>query len=338
MQAEIINGSSISGKRELLAKKIPLETPYIVQIFPVYGCNFKCNYCIHSLEPSKRGYISSSKFMDFELYKKCIDDISNFPHKIKMLRFGATGEPLLHNKIAQMVEYASKKNVADSIDIVTNGALLTKVLSENLVNSGLSWLRISIQGLSSQKYKDISSVDINYEKFIENLTYFYKIKKDTKVYIKIIDIALEHGEEEYFYNIFGNICDKISVEHLLPAVSNIDYTKISDANFDFTQNGNCFKEVEVCPQPFYMMQINPDGNIVPCCSMETAFVVGNCENKSLLDIWNGSLYKDFQILMLKKEKNINPVCNSCQSYKYNIFKEDMLDEEAENLLKLINGV
>ncbi len=335
MKAEIIHGKSISGSRAILSKEIPLKTPYIVQIFPVYGCNFRCNYCIHSLEPSQRGFIAKKKYLDFELYKKCVDDISQFPQKIKMLRFGATGEPLLHTQISEMIKYASEKKVADSIDIVTNGSLLTKELSERLINSGLSRLRVSIQGLSSQKYKDVTGTDTNFEVFWENLNYFYKNNKDTKIYIKIIDVALEPGEAEKFYNIFGDICDKISIEHLLPAVSNIDYTKISNKNFDLTQNGNDVKDVLVCPQPFYMMQINPDGNVVPCCSMETAYIVGDCTKDSLYKIWNGEKYKDFQIQMLKKEKDNNVICKKCRSYNHNMFEEDILDDDAENLLELL---
>lgn len=328
--AEKIDGNSVSGNRTNLANVLPLKTPFLVQVFPVYACNFSCNYCTHSLAPEKRGFISYKSIMDFDFYKKCIDDLKEFPEKIKMLRFAATGEPLLHHKIAEMVKYAKKKDVTNSLDIVTNGSLLTKELSDNLITAGLDWLRISVQGLSSDKYKEVSDVEIDFDQFIENIQYFYKNRGETKVYIKIIDCALEKGEEEKFYEIFGDICDKISIEHLTPAVSEIDYSKLSDKPLRTSQNGNTVQNAEICPQPFYMIQINPDGNIVPCCSMKTAFICGSAKEEPLLDIWNGERLKKFQINILKHQKT--GICKECEVYKFGMFEEDILDGNENKLL------
>lgn len=337
MNSKAIGNKENQSTRAVLADKIPLSTPYMVQIFPVYNCNFRCNYCIHSLPSSERGFISEEKNLDFELYKKCIDDLAKFPEKLKMLRFGGTGEPLLHPQISEMIEYATQKNIAESIEIVTNGALLNKKLSDKLIKAGLNWLRVSMQGVNSTKYKDISKADIDFEKFTENLKYFYENKKETKIYIKVMDVALDEGEEEKFYAIFQNICDRIAIEYLVPTVPSIDYSKISHKDFSLTQNGNeVDNNVEICPQPFYMIQINPDGNIVPCCSMETAFVAGNIKQSNLFDIWNGDKYKEFRILQLKKEKNKNNICKKCTSFKYAMFKEDILDKDADKLLKKVS--
>lgn len=327
MNAELISGQTVGGKRTKLAEAIPLDTPFLVQFFPAYACNFKCKYCIHSLSKEDRGFISDKVIMDFDLYKKSIDDLVQFPQKIKMIRYAATGEPLIHLQIAEMVKYAKEKAVADSLDIVTNASLLTEDLSDNLINAGLDWLRISIQGLSSNKYKDVSSADIDFDKLTENIMYFYKNRKQCKVYIKIIDYALEENDKEKFYEIFGSICDKIAIEHLNPAVPDIDYTKLSNTPLTITQNGNAVQNAQICPQPFYMLQINPDGNIVPCCSMQTAFVCGNVGEKSVFDVWNGQRLKKFQLAMLKKQKN--DVCLKCEAYKYGMFEEDVLDGYEE---------
>ncbi|MBU3176433.1 radical SAM protein [Clostridium estertheticum] len=334
MKAIRIDGKTPGGDRTKLSKVIPLETPYMVQLFPVYGCNFKCNYCIHSVPLKGRGYISEETYMDFDIYKKIIDDLSEFPQRIKMLRFAGTGEPLLHRDIAEMVEYAVKKQVADSIDIVTNGSLLTKELSRKIIKANLPRLRISIQGINSLEYKKTIGTNFDFDKFIENLTYFYENKGETQIYIKIIDCALQKDEENRFFEIFGNICDTIAIEHLLPAVSQIDYTTISNSSTKLAQNGGNVQDVEVCPQPFYLMQINPEGNVVPCCAMETVDVAGNCKEDTLYNIWNGKKYNDFRKTQLAKQKEIYSVCSKCKQYKYAMFSEDILDNDAERLLNL----
>ncbi len=331
MNAERINGQSVGGKRTKLAEVIPLDTPFLVQIFPAYACNFRCSYCIHSLPKKDRGFITDKTIMDFDLYKKCIDDLAQFPQKIKMLRYAATGEPLIHPQIAEMIKYAKDKEAGDSLEIVTNASLLTEELSGSLIDAGLDWLRISIQGLSPQKYTDICGADIDFDRFIENIRFFYKNRKQCKVYIKIIDCALEENEEEKFYNLFGSICDKIAIEHLNPAVPEIDYTKLSETPLTITQNGNAVQNAEICPQPFYMMQINPDGNVVPCCGMQTAFVCGNAEEESLYNIWNGERLKKFQLAMLKNKKN--NICKKCEVFRFGMFEEDVLDFNKTTLIE-----
>ncbi|WP_296559011.1 radical SAM protein [uncultured Acetobacterium sp.] len=335
MKAIRIDGRTPGGDRNKLSESIPLSTPYLVQVFPVYGCNFKCNYCIHSIDKSKRGYVTEKKVMDYELYKKCIDELCDFPEKIKMLRFAGTGEPLLHNNIVSMVDYAVKKEVASSIDIVTNGALLKPELSKALVDSGLTRIRISIQGVNAKKYKHTIGVEFDFDKFIENLIYLYENKENTQIYIKVIDCALDNDDDQKFFEIFGDLCDVIAIENVIPATSQIDYSRImGNENSNLTQNGVNVSDIEVCSQPFYLMQINPDGNIVPCCAMETTHIVGNCKYQNLSEIWNGKKFKDFRKVQLMKKKSIYSVCNKCQLYKHSTFSEDILDYDAERLLKI----
>lgn len=318
--------------RTVLADVIPLATPFMVQIFPVYACNFSCNYCLHSVPKSQRNFVSGTSLLNFELYKKSIDDLKSFPQKLKMLRFAGTGEPLLHPKISEMVAYARDAEITESLEIVTNGSLLTPEFSDKLINAGLNWLRVSIQGVADEQYKTVSAVEQSVDKLVENLTYFFNNKKNTKVYIKTIDIALSETDREQFNRLFEPISDILAIENLTPATEHIDYTKISSKDLTATQDGVAVSNAEVCSQPFYMMQINPDGYVVPCCAMETATVLGDVSKERLLDIWHGKKLNEFQCLMLKKEKFKNNTCANCENYRYGMFEEDILDNHLENLL------
>jgi len=70
-----------------------------------------------------------------------------------MIRFAGTGEPLLHKDIAKMVEYAVKMNVAEAVDIVTNGLLLEPDLSDKLIAAGLSSLEYQYKVLHLENMK-----------------------------------------------------------------------------------------------------------------------------------------------------------------------------------------
>ncbi len=335
-KAKNISGQAPGGKRTKLADVLPLDTPFVVQIFPIYACNFKCNYCIFQLDKAKRGFISDKIVMDFDLYKKCIDDMALFPNKVKVLRIVGIGEPLLHKNIVDMVEYAVSKDIANTVEILTNASLLTPKMSDLLISAGLLRLVVSLQGTTKEKYQKVSGVNIDFEKFIENLRYFYNNKGNAQLYIKIIDCALDSKDDEKkFYEIFGDICDTIAIEHTVPIHSGVDYKKVlKNKDMSVTQFGLPISKVKICPQPFFTLQINPDGKIVPCYSFEYPEIMGDCNNQSVQEIWNGKKFQNFRRKMLDGTKNVCKTCENCELIKYRLFPEDNLNNDAERLKKL----
>jgi len=335
MKARDISGQAPGGKRRVLAEVLPLDTPYVLQIFPIYACNFRCGYCIFSVPNAKRHFISDQIVMDFDLYKKCIDDMSLFPNKVKVLRFVGIGEPLLHKNIAEMVQYAVSKEVANVVEILTNASLLTPNLSDSLIAAGLSRLVVSLQGTRQEKYKEVCGANVDFEQLTGNLKYFFQKKNGTQVYIKIINCALDGREDEQrFYEIFGNICDTMAIEHAVPIHAGVSYEKVlKDKKSEVTQFGLPVSEVQICPQSFFTLQINPDGKIVPCYSFEYPGIMGDCRKETVADIWNGRPFQEFRRKTLDGSRYVCEVCANCNINKYRLFPEDVLNNDAERLKK-----
>jgi MoaA/NifB/PqqE/SkfB family radical SAM enzyme len=63
------------------------------------------------------------------------------------------GEPLFHPGIIEMV--AEAKSLNSAVELITNGTLLTKKMSEQLINAGLDRLWISLDGATPESYGDI---------------------------------------------------------------------------------------------------------------------------------------------------------------------------------------
>jgi radical SAM protein with 4Fe4S-binding SPASM domain len=333
MIAKDISGQAPGGKRTPLAEVLPLHTPYVVQIFPIYACNFKCGYCIFSVPKRKRHFISDRIVMDLELFKKCIDDMTGFPGKIKVLRFVGIGEPLLHRNIVEMVEYAASKEVANTVEILTNGSLLTPRLSDALVSAGLSRLVVSIQGTTKEKYREVCGAHIDFDQLIANLAYFYNRKTRTHVYIKIVDLALDGKEDKTrFFRIFGVMCDTMGIEHAVPIHSGVSYEGVlKDRKGGLTQFGLPVSEVQICPQSFFTMQINPDGKTVPCYSFQYPRIMGDCAEESVADLWKGKRFQEFRRKTLDGSAAASDVCKKCNIIKYRLFPEDVLNSHAERL-------
>lgn len=314
---------------------LPLSTPFGIHICPTTYCNFKCIYCKHGSADSEKNLVKS--YMDLEFFEMVIEQIKKFPDKLKLLNFAWLGEPLLHPQIAKMVEIAKKADIAERVEIVSNGTMLTPDLSDALLSSGLDRIRISLQGLTSEDYYNISKYKIDFDRFVENLTYFYQNAKKTghtKVYIKIMDAMIKgQDEEERFQKLFSGICDSLNIEMLVPLV---EENNISSLKKDFNKGywKNEVKDVIVCPQPFYLMVITPEGMVLPCCEIGTQVSIGTIsESNTVVDLWNGSKLREIRNMMLDGNRFKHTDCNMCNVVTYQTSKEDNLDLYREDLKK-----
>jgi radical SAM protein with 4Fe4S-binding SPASM domain len=333
MRATDISGSAPGGNRLKLANILPLATPFVVQMFPIYACNFKCEYCFHATAKNTRGFVSDWPVMKMGLYRKCIDDMALFENRLKVLRFVGMGEPLLHKNISEMIEYAVANNVAEKVELLTNGSLLKPAMSDSLIAAGLSRLVVSLQGISKEKYKSISKVDIDFDELVANIQYFYNKRAKTHLYIKIVDYALGGTDDQNrFFETFGDICDTIAVENAVPIMPGVDYSKVlKTADGKKTQFGLPVGSIQVCPQPFFTMQINPDGKVVPCYQISYPGIMGDVNHQSVREIWNGEGYRSFRLKMLEGRAKASHVCAHCNFIAYRSFPEDDLQDSVERL-------
>lgn len=320
-------------ERVSLKKVIPLDTPFSVYIYPTNYCNFKCTYCAHSL--GKTGFEQKYGFpmqtMSFETYQKCIDQLKAFPNQLKTLSLTGQGEPLLNPKLPQMIAYAKEKQVTERIEFMSNGALLTQSLSSALIDAGLDCIRISLQGLSSEKYQQVCGVKLDFDAYVDQITWFYQHKKQCQVFVKIMDIALEPGEEQKFYEIFKPISDRVYIEQCRPVYSGVASTQNIKAEAD--RYGRKHEPRVVCPLCFFMLGIFPDGDVFPCETIYRPALLGNVHTDQLIDLWNGQALHQFWEMQLQGKKNENPHCAQCCAPDDVSHPEDVLDDEAIQLLE-----
>jgi len=88
-------------------QKIVYDFPVYLLIEPVSACNLRCIMCFQIDET----FTSNNKFMgmiDFELFKKIIDDA--VAGGTKAITLASRGEPTLHPKLGDMLEYCSGEN------------------------------------------------------------------------------------------------------------------------------------------------------------------------------------------------------------------------------------
>ncbi|QHI71950.1 radical SAM/SPASM domain-containing protein [Aminipila terrae] len=324
--------TSAGQERKILSDLVPLAVPFSVYAFVTNFCNFKCIYCGHSLgtEKMKEEYNFIHEQMTLETFKEIVDQLCHFGQKIKLFSLTGHGEPLLNQQLPQMIAYAKKKQVAERIEIISNGSLLTNQLSDKLIEAGLDCIRISLQGLNSKKYKEICGYNLDFQQYLNQLSYFYKRKGNCQLFVKIMDVALEENEENVFYEMFDNICDRMFIEQCRPVYSGVQLTEHMEVTAD--RYGQIHLPREVCPLCFFMLGILPNGDVKPCDSVYTPVLLGNIFKNNLQEMWNGGKLKDFQIMQLQKKRCDIKYCNVCCAPDDVSQPEDALDEKAENIL------
>ena len=246
---------------------------------------------------------------------------------------------MCHKELPQMIKFI-KNEIPDSIvSIQTNGSLLTHGLSEDLVNSGLDDILISLQGLSSEKYKAICDANINFNDFVDNIKYLYEYKTKSKsnlhLYVKMPDIALETNQNKIYYDIFNPISDQATIEKINPVFNEVDYSKIGINNFSTANRlGTDYGNQEVCSIAFYGLTVTTNGNVYPCVQSVSPCTFGNINTESLVEIWNGKVRTEFLKKMLRRESI--PRCDICTSKNACVLSdEDRISPYATEVLERI---
>lgn len=99
------------------------------------GCNMRCGHCGSSCAGPLEGELTTEEALDL------CDQIAGLGLKWVTL---SGGEPLTRPDIAELVKRLSGQGV--SVNIITNGWLLDMAMAEDLKNSGIATVAISIDG------------------------------------------------------------------------------------------------------------------------------------------------------------------------------------------------
>jgi MoaA/NifB/PqqE/SkfB family radical SAM enzyme len=117
-----------------------------IYIEPTNRCNLECRTCMRNVWEEPLGEMASATFV------RIVEGIRSFSSPPTVF-FGGLGEPLAHPDIVEMVSQV--KALGSSVELITNGTLLTKPLSKQLIDAGLDALWVSLDGATPESYADV---------------------------------------------------------------------------------------------------------------------------------------------------------------------------------------
>lgn len=247
-------------------------------------CDLACAFCY-------RQHISTpDKIMKKELAFKLIRQAAKM--KVPSMKFNWRGEPLLNPKLPEIINYAKKNGILETI-INTNATKLDEKISKKIINSGLDLMIYSFDGGTKKIYEKMRPgrfQENNFENIYNNIKNFSKIKKylnspfpRTKIQMILTDET--RAEKDEYFNLFKNIVDEVSVKQYTERGGNLsDLDKKFDDELknkkeklieEFGKDAVLMKDSKnnifisnerlPCEQPFQRVLTTYDGKAGMCC-------------------------------------------------------------------------
>ena len=319
--------------KENLVEVVPLETPYAIMIDPSGGCNFKCCFCPCNNADEKSS--ERHKIMPYDLFVKIIDGLEQFRKKVPVIDLYGLGEPLLNKNFVRMVKYLKQKNCCDMIRTTTNGSLLTKELIDELVESGIDYIKISIEGLNSKDYKDLCDVNVDFNSIVSNIEYLYeKSRGKLEIGTKIISSVFSSQDDRQRYlDLFSPITDYTYIRNVQTNWAEFDAMVIPDGTEDGKYCNNKVPPYDICSYALTHMIVHSNGDIGLCCydwKHETSYA--NAYTSTIPEAWNSEKLRQIRLAHLTGHRSDLPYCKSCIRKGY-----DNIDAVAMDIAKIIGG-
>jgi MoaA/NifB/PqqE/SkfB family radical SAM enzyme len=126
--------------------RMPVTHLAKVYVEPTNRCNLGCRTCMRNEWNEPLGE------MDEGTFSRILESLRGFS-PVPEVFFGGFGEPLAHPRILDMV--TAVKKLGATVELITNGILLSREMSEKLIEAGLDMLWVSLDGAKPESYADI---------------------------------------------------------------------------------------------------------------------------------------------------------------------------------------
>tara|TARA_Y100000816_G_C26091918_1_gene577172 strand:- start:689 stop:2002 length:1314 start_codon:yes stop_codon:yes gene_type:complete len=252
--------------------------PLCIDIETAAVCDLACPHCY-------RQFIATpDKIITEELCYKIIDQAAEM--NVPSIKFNWRGEPLLHPKLSNFINYAKKKGILETI-INTNATMLNSNVSKKLINAGLDILIFSFDGGTKKTYEKLRPGRFkknNFDDVYENIKNFKLIRDSLNSVLPITKVQMvltqeTHLEQKEFYDLFNDYVDDVSVKQYTERGGDLEHLKdeliksnkidknLTDNELLRDPKGNLYISNGrlPCEQPYQRMLATYDGKVSMCC-------------------------------------------------------------------------
>ncbi len=273
------------------------DFPIHIDIEVIDACNLRCIYCFRNEDMQNRlGYkVNTGMEFPMKLYIKVLSEGQR--HGLRAINLGFSGECLMRKDLCEMINLAYKYGVLD-IRLITNGTLLTKDMVGDLLDSHATFIGISIDAGTPEKYIALKGIDY-FNRLRSIVKYINQKKVDLKKDLPLIRVSYYHSEED--------IGDKEKfLKEFQEYVDFIDFKEL--VNINNKRNENIRMD---CRMPFQRLAVFANGDVSACCSIffSKKLIIGNLYKMSLKEIWDSEEIQSIRRGLIKEDPVA--ICKEC---------------------------
>ena len=283
--------------RMIPKNQILTKFPPYVLIEPTSICNLRCIMCFQvDSSFTKKEFMG---MMPWNIFKKTVDEVAL--NNCKAVTLASRGEPTLHPKLPEMIEYISQKGILD-LKINTNATKLNEKISRSILKNNVSELVFSLDAGNKETYEKVR-VKGRFDQVLQNIINFNKLRneeyKQSKCITRISGVkVLEEQDIDQMTSFWKEHVDEVAIKPATP-------------RWDSYNNEKYYKK-EPCTQLWERIYVWYDGKLNPCDFDYKSFLsVGNIENSSIKEVWNSEAYNLLRKKHLDKKRDNCYPCDRC---------------------------
>lgn len=314
---KLLNVSMVWSSYQLtkwLKRPIQWGTPMTISIEPTTACNLRCPECPSGL----RAFSRDTGNMKEDFFKKVMDELHQ---RLVYLIFYFQGEPYIHPKFLDMVQYAHRKGIYPITS--TNGHFLHPEHAKKTVASGLDRIIIAVDGSTQEVYEQYRK-EGSLENVLQGARNLVAAKREAGsatphiVFQMLVVKPNEHQIEEV-----KRIAKEIGVDEVkLKTAQVYDYANGNELIPNQSKYSRYYegkdgrwrvknKLLNQCWKLWHAAVITWDGIVVPCCfDKDAVHRMGNMRERSFKEIWKGEAYAQFRRQLLQGRDKID-ICTNC---------------------------
>lgn len=272
------------------------DYPLLVDIELASVCNLSCPMCYTITDEFKK-QVNVTR-MDWELYKKIIDEIDG---KVPAIRLSLRGEATLHPKFIEAIKYAKVHGIKE-VSLLTHGGKLTLPYFQKMVEAGVDWITISVDGLG-ETYERVRK-PLKFDELLNKIRAIKQYKEEHQLKRPVIKVqgiwpAIAESGTDAYYNTFAPCTDLVAFNPLIDYLSN-------DTHIEYL-------EEFTCPQQYQRLVIGADGLVMKCSNdEENREVIGDINQETVHQVWHGEKMQAERNMHLQPRGFMqSAVCRKC---------------------------
>ncbi len=283
-----------------------LEFPMMCVLSFVYVCNAKCPSCPYTNSTIRSDYLDRP-YMNEDTFKIIADQCGRYG---AWVRISGGGEPMLHPKAVELMEYAKTKGA--KVGLITNGSRFNEENSRSLLAAQVDMIEFSVDASDAATYAKVRA-GLDWETLLNNVKRMVSLRNSLKSDTKIIasGVNQEGVDIEAVSRFWEPIVDKFQKRKYLTWGIN-DPSRSADSTPYLAPE----KHIP-CPFIFERLNIDSRGKIMVCgFDIAAKTNMGNVHEKSIHEIWHGEEFQYYRKIHLEGRGTDIPLCGNCPDWKY----------------------